>query len=475
MSIPKFRQVTGGSSRVVLYRETSPGVPDPTDPGIVLAMFEESITVSSNKAASAVITGKRGAGKPVAGLPDYSGGIALAAYSAQAGHLLRALCGAPVTTAEVAFAGVNGAAVNLGNGLVGLPCKGNPFVQDCAVTVVGSKNYDGTYRLKAGTNADQMVIPAVFVAETFSAVTVHRGKASYLEGEARDLGGGLVALPVGGAGSALSAGDVVTIAGTTGYDGTHTLEEGTNSNRIVFKDSYAAETLDGKATAMASFHRHEFALPKSQPTVTVVKELNFEEGAASDPYHVFNSCKVDGLSMSFGGESELRLDITLSVGAAENRPVGVNADLEPVDLPQAAWADKETAVWLDGDRLGDVSTGSVEQSFSIEAVAAMGDMGKRYRQTEGDPSVSIAFTAFLEEDRYQNMVDNANTVEMAVSMDNAVGDELWLRQPEGELDSSGPQINTKAGLTQEFTCMGFVDNGDTVARYTLINRVASYA
>ena len=69
MSIPKFRQVTGGSSRVVLYRETSPGVPDPTDPGIVLAMFEESITVSSNKAASAVITGKRGAGSPLLACP----------------------------------------------------------------------------------------------------------------------------------------------------------------------------------------------------------------------------------------------------------------------------------------------------------------------------------------------------------------------------------------------------------------------
>ena len=475
MSIPKFRQVTGGSSRVVMYRETSPGVPDPTDPGIVLAMFEESISVASNKTASAVITGKRGAGKPVAGTPDYSGGISLAAYSAQAGHLLRALCGEPETTAEAAFAGCSGAAVNLGNGLVGLPCENNPFVQDCAVTIAGSQNYDGTYRLKAGTSADQMVIPAVFVAETLGGVSVLRGKASYLEGAARDLGGGLVALPVGGAGSALAAGDTVTIEGSTGYDGTHTLEEGTNSNRIVLKATFAAETLDGKASATASFYRHHFKLPKNQPTVTVVKELSFEVGAATEPYHVFNSCKVDGLSMSFGGESELRLEVTLSVGAADNRPSRVNADLEPVDLPQHPWADKETAIWLDGDRLGDVRSGSIEQAFTIEAEAAVGDMGKRYRQNEGDPSVSIAFTAFLEEDRYQTLADNANTVEMAVSMDNAVGDELWIKQPEGELDSAGPQINTKAGLTQDFTCMGFVDSGETVAEYTLINRVASYA
>lgn len=475
MSFPKFPQVTGGSSRVVLYRELSPGVPDPADPGIVLAMFEDTISVASNKTSSAVITGKRGAGKPVAGTPDYSGGIALAAYSAQVGHLLRALCGAPVTTPESAFSGVSGAAVDLGNGLVGLPCENSPFVQDAAVTVVGSKNYDGTYRLKAGASADQLVIPAVYAAETLSGVTVLRGRASYLEGKARDLGGGMVALPVGGAGSALSAGDVVTIAGTTGYDGTHTLEAGTNSNRIVVKAAFAEETLDGTPTATAAFHRHDFALPKSQPTVTVVKELAFAEGAATEPYHVFNSCKVDGLSLSFGGENELRLDVSLSVGAADNRPVRVNANLEPVDLPQQPWADKETAIWMDGERLGDVRSGSVDQSFSIEAVAAVGDMGKRYRQTEGDPSVSIAFTAFLEEDRYQTLADNATTVEMAVSMDNAVGDELWIRQPEGELDSAGPQINTKAGLTQDFTCMGFVDSGDTVTKYTLINRVASYA
>lgn len=474
MSIPKFRQVTGGSSRMVLYPEISPGVPDPTAPGVVLAMFEESLSVSSNKTASSVITGKRGAGKPVAGQPDYSGGISLAAYSGQVGHLLRALCGAPETSAEASFAGCSGAAVNLGNGLVGLPCENNPFVQDAAVTIVGSKNYDGTYRLKAGTGLDQIVIPAVFVAETLSGVTVLRGAASYLEGAARDLGGGLVALPVGGAGSALAAGDTVTIEGTTGYDGTHTLEQGTNSNRIVIKDTFAAETLDGKARATASFYRHEFALPKNQPTVTIVKELDFAEGAATEPYHVFNSCKVAGLSMAFGGEAELRLEVTLTVGAADNRPTRVNADLEPLDLPQHPWADKETAIWLDGERLGDVSTGRVEQSFSIEAVAAVGDMGKRYRLTEGDPSVSIAFTTFLEEDRYQTLADNANTVEMAVSMDNAVGDELCIRQPEGELNSVGPQINSKGGLTQEFTCMGFVDSGDTVAKYTLINRVASY-
>ena len=91
MSRPKFRQVTGGASQVTMYRETSPGVVDTADPGVVFAIFNESISVSSNKQASAVITGKRGAGKPIAGQPDYSGGMNIAPYVAQTGHLLRAI------------------------------------------------------------------------------------------------------------------------------------------------------------------------------------------------------------------------------------------------------------------------------------------------------------------------------------------------------------------------------------------------
>lgn len=475
MSRPLFRQVTGGGSRIVMYPELSPGVVDPAAHGVVLAIHEESISVASNKQTSSVITGRRGAGKPVAGLPDYSGGLTLAAYAAQTGHLLRALCGAPVTVAVEAFVLSAAAVTDEGNGLVGLPAVNSPFIQDCAVTILGTQNYDGTYRLMEGSSEDKLVISAVFKAETLSSsAKAHWGRAAFFEGDARDLGDGKVALPIGGVGTSLSAGDNVTIEGSTNYDGVHVLAEGTNSTRLVIEASYKAESFDGSAVGIPSFYRHDWRLPRVQPTITIVKELDFEEGAAKEPYHVFQSCKSSGFNFNFGGESELRFENSFSIGAGETRPVRVNPELEPVNLPQSGWADKETALWIDGKRLGDISTASLSQNFAVEAVAAIGDMGKRYRQSEGDPTCNISFTTFLEEDKYQQLADNAATVRIDITMDSAIGDELQIHLYECELDSTGPQISSKSGLTQEFTALGFVENGDTLVGYTLINRIASY-
>lgn len=476
MSKPLFRQVTGGGSRIVLYPETSSGVVDPAAPGTVMAIHEDSISVSANKITSSVITGRRGAGKPLAGQPEYSGGLVLAAYAAQMGYLLRALCGAPATKAEQSFTLAAEAVTDEGDGLVGLPAVDNPFVQDCAVTILGTEHYDGNYRLMAGTSSDKLVISAIFEAETLTEdAKAYRGRSAFFEGDARDLGDGLVVLPMGGAGTSLSAGDSVTIQGTTSYNGTFTLKEGTNSMRLVIESAFSEETFAEGAVGIPSFYRHDFALPAVQPTVTICKELDFEEGAAQEPYHIFHSCKCSGFNFSLGGEDEVRLDASFSIGASENRAVRVNPDLTPVNLPQSGFANKEGAIWLDGKRLGDVSTAEVSQDFAIERSVAIGDMGKAYRQSEGDPTCNVSMTVFLEEDKYQQLADNATTIGMKISMDSAIGDEFWLCIPEGELDSSGPQISGKGGITQDFTFMGFVEMGETLTTYTLINRVASYA
>ena len=476
MSRPEFQQVTGGGSRLILYPELSPGVVDPSSAGVVLAIHEDTLAVSSNKQTSSVITGRRGAGKPVAGQPDYSGGITLAAYAAQTGHLIRALCGTPVTTPETALTLSAAAVTDEGNGFVGLPASGNKFVQDCAITVTGTENYDGTYLCEEGTTAEKIVISAVFKAETLTAsAKVHRGKAAFFEGEAKELEGGLVELPLGGVGTSLSQGDTVTIEGSTGYNGVHVLAEGTNSNRLVIKAAYAAETFDGTAVGIPSSWKHEWKLPKRQPTVTIVRELDFEEGAAKEPFYVFQSCKISGFNFAFGSDDELRFEVTFSIGSAETRAERPNAGLEPVNLGQGGWANKETAFWIDGKRTGDVSSGSVSQNYSITASAAVGDRGKRYRQSEGDPVCNISFETFLEHDRYQQLANNNETIRMDISIDSAIGDEFWLHLYESELNTEGPKINTKGGITQSFEGLGFVEHGDTLVGYTIISRVESYA
>lgn len=250
----KFRQVSGGNCQLVLYRESLPGVPDAADNGIVLASYRESLSTDPNKQASAVISNARGQGKPIPGTPDYSGSIEVPPYAPQMGHILRALCGAPVTSPETAVSLAEAEVVNEGKGYVGLAVAAHPWVQDTVITITGTANYDGAYRLEYGTSKTKLVIKALYKAEAISAgAKAHRGRGAFLKGAATDAGGGNVALPAGGYGVALHAGETVAITGTANYDGSHVLQPGTSTRSLVIQASFVAETLDGKPSATRQF------------------------------------------------------------------------------------------------------------------------------------------------------------------------------------------------------------------------------
>lgn len=60
---------------------------------------------------------------------------------------------------------------------------------------------------------------------------------------ATDEGSGKVGIPL--ANNYFSAGEQVTFAGTTNYNGTYTLQAGTTSSKLVITETYVAETFDG--------------------------------------------------------------------------------------------------------------------------------------------------------------------------------------------------------------------------------------
>ena len=471
----KYRQVSGGNCQLVLYRETAPGIPDVADKGVVIGMYNEDLSVDSNKQASAVISNTRGQGKPVPGTPNYSGGVDVPPYAPLMGHILRALCGAPVTSAEVAVDLADVAVVNEGRGYVSLAVAANPWVQDTFITINGTANYNGSYRLEYGTDKTKLVIKALYKAEVIPAsAKAHRGRAAFLKGAVVDAGSGNVTLPVGGYGVALHAGETVAVAGTVNYDGNHVLQAGTSTRSLVIQAAFVSETFDGTPTAIPAFFRHEFALPKNQPTFTVQKKFDYQAGASVNPYTVATSNKLNGLSLSFGGEAEIKVAVDMSVGGMENLPAPVNADV-PTVLPSIPFWDKEVAVWIDGQRASDVQKGNLKFGFGIEGQVAAGDMGKRSRQPEGDPTYEVNLTVFVEHDEYQQLSDMSATVSFSLSMCGANGEEMWLTLPEAELDAAPPKISGKGGLTTDVKVVGFVDQATTSSKYTLINRVASYA
>lgn len=469
-----YRQVSGGNCRLVLYRELSPGKIDPADPGVIMDFISEGFSAPPNKQGSPVISGKRGQGKPNAGVPNFDGQVVLAPYAPLMGHVLRALCGKPVTSSVDDVTLLAEAVVDLGDGCVGLPVGAHDFVQDTAITITGTTHYNGSYRLLYGTDADVLVVKSRYVAETLTATAkAHRGLGAFLKGAAKDLGGGSVALPVQGVGVALNRGESVTISGSTGYDGTHTLQEGTSPRRLVISATYVEEAFDGSSVAVPQFYSHHFVLPKVQPTVAVEKYLDYAENAAKYPYTVFLSNKINGLSFPFGGESTLQITVPFAVGSAEPRTDPVKPS--PQSLASISVQDREVALWLDGKRIGDIEKGNLSLAYGIEGKAAVGDMGKKSIQSEGDPVCTCSLTAYLQTDEYQQLSDMSATLPFALSISGAGGEELWFELPETEVDTGGAAIAGKAGVSQEITVTGFVDQTPTVNEFTLINRVASYA
>ena len=89
-------------------------------------------------------------------------------YISQSGSIL----GIPVDDTDMAGLDVDGVAVNVGGGIVGLPFTGHPFTIGEAIFISGTTNYDGGYTLGAGTTANQIRITKEYTAETFDGTEV---------------------------------------------------------------------------------------------------------------------------------------------------------------------------------------------------------------------------------------------------------------------------------------------------------------
>jgi hypothetical protein len=472
--MPLYQQVSGGACSLTMYPETSPGVVAPGTTGTNIALYSENFALGNSKKPRTVISGKRGPGKPYEGLPQITGTLESASYAPQLGVLLRALCGAASTVQDTERTFDAGAAVELNIGFVGLPCAGHGFVQDDVITISGTENYNGVYRVESGTTADMLVIAAPYLAEALTTdAKACRGRAAFLAGAARDLGGGKVGLPVSGGVHALNPGENITIAGTTDYDGAYTLLAETGDDFLAISATYEAESFDGAPLAAPVFYRHSFALPKRQPTICMEKYLDFEPGAVVNPYRRYNFCKVNGLSFNFGGDDELKFSFDFAVGKETPAPAPLSAN--PVRLPGVVMDNIETSLFIAGVRRGDVASGAFTNTFGIEPKAAVGDLGQYSRMPEGDPDCKATLSVFLETEDLQGLADDCSTVPFDLVICAATGEKLTFSYPEAEIDAAGPAITGKEGLMQDYTVMAFVDAGQTVLTAELINRVQAYA
>ena len=77
--------------------------------------------------------------------------------------------GVPITDTTPLTLDVDGIAVDVGDGNVGLPCLGHPFSIDQDIIISGTTNYNGTFTLTAGTSPNELQFTDDFNVETFDA------------------------------------------------------------------------------------------------------------------------------------------------------------------------------------------------------------------------------------------------------------------------------------------------------------------
>ena len=137
------------------------------------------------------------------------------------------------------------AAVDNLDGTVTLAVAALLFKTGDAVTITGTINYDGNYTLpdQAAADANQVIITATYVAETFLGTeTIQITGAA-----AVDNTDGTVNLPLPAHG--YTAGQNVTITNSVNYDGTYLLGTQSDPNQLTITSTFVAEPMDG-ATAM---------------------------------------------------------------------------------------------------------------------------------------------------------------------------------------------------------------------------------
>lgn len=471
--MPQFRQVTGSSSQLLLYRETAMKKPDAST-AIFVAMSQENFTDGVNKQQSAIIRNQRGPAKPFRGFLQLAGGTTTAADAMQMPHFFRALCAAPTSTALTAVECDAAAVVDLGDGFVGLPAPAHGFRQDCTVSVTGTDNYDGTYRAAPATTDDMLAIDAPYIAETLTvSARLHRGRVARIL-SARAGATGKIIFGTDGY-HRLVEGDTITVEGLAAYEHDYTVTRVVEGKAFEVTGVFDPDASFTGATVwgVPHFWRHVFNLPKYQPTVCFEKTFGFEAGAAESPTRRYLGCKINGLSFQIGGDSQLLL-------AFEVTPSDVQAAANPLSdspkmLPMVPLQNIEASLYIDGARRGDVQTCNPQSNFGIEPGNAIGDMGAYSRLPEGEPQISASLSVYLEDDTLQRLVDTNAGVDFSLAVHGDCGDEFVWRTPETELSTTGATIAGKGGMMQDFTAMAYVEQAKSILELTVVNRVASYA
>lgn len=302
--------------------------------------------------------------------------------------------------------------------------------------------------------------------------TVQQAAKSIINGQAAvDRTGGVVGIPVTSHG--YQAGESVTIAGTTNYNGTYTVLSSSTTHEVRITATYQAETFGSDDTIRAARYTHTFKVHASNSLPSYGIEKGFVDVSQ---YVLYEGIKFGGLSFEVGGDkSEIfcKLD---TMGAIENAMTGTSVDGTPTTLAMEYFGNYESALLLGGVN---PSAKSFSLSFTNNLdgdTFLIGGGSSRGSINEGIAAPTGNVSVMFQDATIYNYAVNGTETSLNLTFTKGVY-SLAIDIPEVRLGRNGLPIPATGGVWLDAPWSAYYSNNakSTSIEFVLVNDVASYS
>jgi hypothetical protein len=216
-------------------------------------------------------------------------------------------------------------------------------------------------------------------------------------------------------------------------------------------------------------YTHVFKVADSQPSL--VLEQQYPDVPA---YEMYNGCKVNKFSFTYGGDKELTANIDI-VGA--KRIVEATPFASPLtDISLLKFSNFQGTIEEGGSQLAIVTEASLNIDFGLDSnTYTIGGGGYRTELPEGYLQVSGSIKAFFEDTVLLNKAINNTKTSLNFKFANGAH-SLGFYMEEVMIQQTSPGIESEKGIMINLPFKAFYDSGagGSVLVATLVNGYASY-
>ncbi len=216
-------------------------------------------------------------------------------------------------------------------------------------------------------------------------------------------------------------------------------------------------------------YTHVFKVTDNQPSL--VLEQQYPDISA---YEMYNGCKVNKFSFTYGGDNELSANIDI-IGA--KRTVGATPCASPLtDISLLKFNNFQGTIEEGGLQLASVTEASLNVDFGLDGNTYTIGGGYRTDLPEGYLEVSGNIKAFFEDIVLLNKAINNTQTSLKFKFANGTHN-LGFNMEEVILQQTSPGIESEKGIMINLPFKAFYDSGadGSVIVATLVNGYASYA